>query len=103
MDKDKLNKLIFSDPNLSDEERETLKKIVGHQDFVNKLVSGGLGAGLALIFSKFLKMSNTAQILLTIAGYGLGRVLLENKQSSQNDFLEFDSKTKAYNVKQRTN
>jgi len=59
--------------------------------------SGLIGAGAGLAISKFLKLSTKAQILMTTAGFGIGKYLLDNS-GKHDKFIQYNDKVRAYDI-----
>jgi hypothetical protein len=59
---------------------------------------GTAGAAIAFAFSKYLKLSKPAQVLLSLAGFGIGKYLLDETRK-HDKFLQYDPKHKVYNLK----
>lgn len=94
-DKTTLEKLIHADPHLTPGEKQELTNKLHQQD--NSFLNGVAGAGVGFAVSRFLKLSKNAQILLTIAGYGIGKYLLDNDKKRAK-LVEYNDKTKSYNL-----
>ena len=59
--------------------------------------SGAMGAGIGLVVAKYLDLSKSAQVLLALAGVGIGKYLLD--QTKKHDrFLQHDKRLKVYNI-----
>jgi hypothetical protein len=94
---------IQADPSLSPEERAHVMQVVNQVDFVTKLAAGSFGASLAYLLSKFMGLGRTAQVLLSIAGFGIGRLILDaSTKPKQNSgrFATYNEKMKTYEVNQ---
>ncbi len=89
-----LVKIIQADPHLAPQEKSELTNAVSNEDSWTK---GLLGAGAGMAVAKFLKLSTNAQILLTMAGYGIGKYLLASHRKSDK-LLSYDPKTKNYQI-----
>lgn len=87
-----------ADPGLSAAEKAHLLELVRDKD-VAKFLSGAAGATLSVVLAKYMKLGRTAQFLLGLAGFGIGRLLydyLNNKQHRQ--FATWNDKIKAYEI-----
>lgn len=92
--KESLVRLIVADPHLTQEEKKNLiQGIHTNQPWFSSLLAAGLGLAVA----KFLNLSSKAQILLTIAGYGIGKYLLDNSKKSDK-LLQYNEKLKTYEL-----
>jgi hypothetical protein len=88
MDTPTIKKLALQDPTLTPEEHSALEVLFKDDKFFDKLMQGAMGASVAYAVAKFLKLSRTSQIILTTAGFGLGRLLassLRKSKSKSND------------------
>jgi hypothetical protein len=86
---------INKDPALSSSDKQSLiEKIREGTWFSDATV--GAAAGLAI--SKFLKLSTKSQILMTTAGFGIGKYLLD-KSPKHDKFVEYNDKVRAYDIK----
>ena len=91
-------KIIHADPHISEADKNRLvNKIEGTSNINDSFWNGIAGAGAALAVSHFLKLSRNAQILLTIAGYGIGKYLLDNTDKRAK-LMEYNDKSKSYNL-----
>lgn len=97
-DRQTLLRSIHVDPHLNEEEREKLTQSIKTQDSLyHSLFNGAIGATIGYTISKFLKLSKTGQILVTMAGFGIGKYLLDNSENSDR-FMTYDKKLKGYKL-----
>ena len=93
-----LLKNIKVDPTLTMEERDYLtKKLTPEPEEENGFIHGLVGAGAGLAIAKFAKLSKTSQILLTMAGYGIGKYLLDSAKK-HDKMIEFNDKARKYQL-----
>jgi len=71
-----LKHLVRNDLSLSPQERGSLLSVLNNPNAYEHLLAGGAGATLALIISKYYKMKPTSQVLMSLAGFGIGNILL---------------------------
>lgn len=95
-----LIKAVQSDHSLSDEQKKSVVERLQDKVFVSKLSSGVIGGGVGLLVSKYLKLSNSAKVLLSVAGYGIGRTLWESLHSEEKKFQDYNKKLKVYEIRQ---
>jgi hypothetical protein len=89
-----LLKSVGVDPHLSYDDKEYLmEKFKSDRDFTNGLIGGAVGFAI----SKFLKLSTTSQVLLSIAGFGIGKYLLDDARK-HDKMMEYDDKTRTYKL-----
>ncbi len=83
MDTATIRKLALQDPALTPDERSSLEVLFKDDKFFDKLMQGAMGASVAYAVAKFLKLSRPTQIILTTAGFGLGRLLASSLRNNQ--------------------
>lgn len=96
--KQQLIQLIQQDQGVTPEEKAELINKLENDELFEHLMHGAAGAGIGYIIAKYLKLSKEAQFLLSIAGFGIGRYILD-KSKNDDRFLQYDSKLKVYNIK----
>lgn len=97
-DKAAVMRSISIDPHLTPTERQRLISLTTQGDsFWRKAINGAVGAAAGLAVSKFLKLSSTSQTLITLAGFGIGRYLLDNSDDS-GKFMEYNKQLKGYKI-----
>jgi len=89
-------KSISIDPHLSMDEKKQLITTIKEQRQEN-FVQGLLGGAAGYAVAKFLKLSNTAQIALTLAGFGIGKYLLDNDRK-RDKFISYDDNLKHFKL-----
>lgn len=89
IDLQKILTAVNEDSTLSDQERQ----LVAEQLKDEKFKAGLVGGGLALLWSKYKKLSKSTQVLVTLAGYGIGRALANRVDTNYN------KKTKTYEIR----
>ncbi len=77
-----LAKYIRADQGLNAQTRAHLLTIINTPDIAGHLLTGATGAAIALAVARWRKMSGSSQVLMGLAGFGLGNIIL-NKLSSQ--------------------
>lgn len=97
-EKEAILKSIAIDPHLTNDERYKLSNSVRNEDaFYKSFFGGTLGAGIGYAIAKFLKLSKTSQVIITLAGFGIGKYLLDNSADS-GKFIEYNKKLKGYKI-----
>lgn len=97
-DKSVIINSISIDPHLSSEDRKRLIASITNEDSsYHSLLNGALGAGIGYAIARFLKLSKNTQIVVTLAGFGIGKYLLDNHENS-GKFMEYDKKLKGYKL-----
>lgn len=94
---DLFQSLVTQDHGLSGEEKQELLSRLQEPGFINTLMAGSTGAGLAYIAAKYLNLSTTARFLLTVSGFGIGKYLLEKTQN-RDTFIKYNKNTKLYHL-----
>lgn len=71
-----------------------------HDPAFTSNIAGVAGGGVALLIAKYLKLSNTAKVLLSVAGFGIGHALW-NSIHEHNDkkFQDYNKKLKVYEIR----
>lgn len=90
-----LTEHISKDTTLKSSERASLLSALSE----DKLRAGLLGGAAGLLISKYLKLSKPSQVLLTLAGFGVGRALLRRMDREPDKFYIRDPKTKTYEIR----
>lgn len=88
---------INHDPALTDKDKATLSAKLHDPTFFRQMMYGGVGVGTADAISNWIKLSKKARILLAIAGFGIGQLIL-HAVSSEDKPLKFNKATKTYEV-----
>jgi hypothetical protein len=84
-----LTKFIHDDVGLPLDQRVHLLRILNSPNVAEQLVAGGMGAALALTIARWKKMGPTNQVLMSLAGFGLGNIIL-NKLTQPGKYTEWD-------------
>lgn len=92
-----LLKTLRADASLKAEEKAELEAAVNHEDFKSKLLYGVYGTGLAYLISRYLKLGKTSQVLLSMAGFGLGRLIYDQMHRKDNA-VSFNKQYRRYEV-----
>lgn len=99
MDKNILIHTIEKDLSLNPVEKQHLiDKLHKDDKFFDELMHGAIGASTGYIFSKFIGLSPQAQILLSMAGFGFGKYLLD-KSKKHDKLVKYDEDKKHYELK----
>jgi len=93
--KQELIEIVQADPHLTDLQKYQITAKLKDNAFYKNVIAGG--ASLALL-SKFTKLSTTSKVLLTLAGFGISKYLLDATRK-HDKFLQYNSKNKAYEYK----
>jgi hypothetical protein len=95
--KQKILLAVQRDPTLDPEEKVRIAENLNDAMFYNKIVKPGLTTGAGFAIAKFFELSKPAQALITLAGYGIGRYLLD--ESDKHDkFLQYNKETGNYKI-----
>ena len=89
--------LISSDSGLSAQEKNQLSELLRGKD-IDKLLSGIAGSAVLAIASKYMKLGRTAQVLLGLAGFGLGRIVYDYVTKHHKHFANWNDQSKAYEI-----
>lgn len=97
MTKPQLLLAVSQDPTLSKTEKAEIVTKLGNEEFLQEILHGAAGAGTALVIAKYFNLSKPAQALITLAGFGVGRYLLDESRKHDR-FLQYDDKLKTYKI-----
>lgn len=98
--KEQLISIVERDPTLTRDEKIEVVTRLRDSSFYDHLVHGVVGAGISVIIGKFLKLSKTSQVLLCIAGFGIGKYLLDATRKHDR-FLQYNDRLKVYELKEQ--
>jgi len=101
IDIQELIRAVRSDSFLSGQQKQDVLNKLNESPIINKLTAGMSAGGTGYIIAKYLNLSKPAQILLAIAGYGIGRFLWEEfyrKDGGQNRFARYNDKLNIYEI-----
>jgi len=87
-----LAKYIKADHALSQDQKTHILRMLNSPDVASHLLAGTAGAALALAVARWKKMSGTSQVLMSLAGFGLGNIIL-NKLMGPSKFTRWDPDT----------
>lgn len=85
---------VQMDATLPPDKKQTLLDFIHMPNFLSYLKGGVFGAGVAYAVAKFLGMSKRTQLLLTIAGFGIGKLLLD----THDQVFKYNPSYKSYQV-----
>ena len=88
-------KAIHSDHTLTRTQQDEITEKIRDKSWFSDAT---IGAALGLAISKFLKLTPKAQALMTAAGFGIGKYLLD-KSSKHDKFVQYNDKVRAYDIK----
>lgn len=83
---------------MSQSEKDELIDKLEDTTTYNHMIHGVAGAGAGLAVAKFMNLPKTAQVLLSIAGFGIGKYLLDVSRK-RDKFLQYNEKLKVYDIK----
>ena len=89
--------IVRRDTSLTSAEKDEIINKLSNLTFFTPFINGVIGASVGLIVAKYLKLSKTAQVLLTLAGFGLGKYLLDATRK-HDKFLQYNEKLKVYEL-----
>ena len=89
---------VHGDPHLDNSQKQLLLYKLQQPSFFENLLHGAFGSALALLVAKYLKLSPTAQVLLGVAGFGIGKALWD-ANDNDNNFSRYNEQTKMYTIK----
>jgi hypothetical protein len=84
-----LKQVIQHDPQVEPADKSSLLSFLNDPDALSVLTGGVAGAAITNTISKFLGLSRTAQILLSLAGFGLGTILVKSIGQDQSKLVNY--------------
>ena len=85
-------KYVRNDHGLHPDQRFQVLQMLNTPDVASHLLVGATGAALALAVARYRKMSGTSQVLMSLAGFGLGNIIL-NKLTPPPKYTQWDQDT----------
>ena len=92
-----LRDAVDRDQALSGPQKEELHNWLGDPETIKSLQSGGIGAALSYMIAKFLKLKPQTQLLLSIAGFGIGKIIYDYR-ANPNKFSSYDQQLRMYEI-----
>jgi len=95
-----LIKAIRLDRSLPEEERALLLQKFQSSNEMNKLLAGVGGGAFGALVARYLDMAPTTQILMALAGFGIGGILNNQieKPNDPNRVMQYNNKLKVYEL-----
>ncbi len=93
-----LSKFINNDHGLEEHKKQSLLAMINSPDIFHKLVAGGLGVAAVRSANAFDKMSKPAQVLVSMAGFGVGKALYDVLHNPEK-FSTYHSETGVTKIK----
>jgi len=93
-----LSKLINNDHGLEEHKKQSLLAMINSPDIFNRLVAGGLGVAVVRSAKAFDNMSKPAQLLVSMAGFGVGRALYDTLHNPEK-FSTYNNETAVTKIK----
>lgn len=92
-----LRQAINKDQALSSTQKTELHGWLEDPETVKSLQSGGVGAALSYMVSKYLKLKPQTQLLLSIAGFGVGKIIYDYKTNPKK-FSTYNEQLRMYEI-----
>jgi hypothetical protein len=92
-----LRSAINRDSSLSKAEQSELHGWLDNPETIKGLQSGGIGAALSYMVAKFLKLKPQTQLLLSIAGFGIGKIIYDYKTNPKK-FSSYNEQLRMYEI-----
>jgi hypothetical protein len=89
---------VLRDPGISQEQKYELRQKLQDPTFMQRLLVGVGGATIGSLIAKFMSMGRTAQILLGLAGFGIGNLLL-SQDRSPSKLVTYNDRYKNYEIR----
>lgn len=87
-----LRKAIEKDIGLPQERKQNLFAILNSPNIAEQLFAGAAGGAVGLAVAKYNELSGTAQTLMSLAGFGLGNIIM-NSLTQPGKFTQWDPAT----------
>lgn len=87
-----LRQAIEKDLGLPQDRKQSLFAILNSPNIAEQLFAGAAGGAVGLAVAKYNEMSGTAQTLMSLAGFGLGNIIM-NSLTPKSKFTQWDSQT----------
>jgi hypothetical protein len=87
-----LRKAIQADYGISPEKKQNLFAILNSPNIAEQLLVGAAGGAIGLAVAKYKEMSGTAQTLMSLAGFGLGNIIM-NSLTQPGKFTRWNPET----------
>lgn len=96
-DLESVREAVVRDQALKEPQRQTVLTALADPSFVAELKSGAVGAALMFLISRYLKMKPSNQLLLSIAGFGIGKIIYDHR-TAPGKWSTYNTKTKMYEI-----
>lgn len=93
-----LRKAIQNDFGLSNDNKSNLFAILNSPNVAEQLLAGAAGGAIGLALARYKEMSGTAQTLMSLAGFGLGNIIM-NSLTQPGKFTQWNPETATNRVK----
>lgn len=87
-----LTHFIRSDYGMPQSSKMNLLTIMNSPNMAEQLIAGAGGAALGMAVARYKKMSGTAQALMSLAGFGLGNIIM-NSLTQPGKFTSWNAET----------
>lgn len=85
-----LRQVIQHDPKIDESAKTGILNFLNDPDALSIIAGGVAGGALTNTISKFLGLSRTAQILLSLAGFRLGSILVKSIGKDQSHLVNYE-------------
>ena len=92
-----IRSLVQTDPSLDKKQRDKVTTSLDDPAFVQRLKSGVVGGALAFLLAKYMKLKPTTQLLLSLAGFGVGKIIYDYRHD-QNRSSRYNEKLRMYEI-----
>ena len=93
-----IRRAVENDQSLTGKQRNSLLEDLNNPAFVDELKSGSIGVALSLLLAKYMKLSPQSQLLLSIAGFGVGKIIYDHKHGPDR-FGQYNKDLRMYEIK----
>ena len=97
LDVKQMRTLVDRDQALTQDQRTKTLAALDDPDFINELKSGAIGAALSLLIGKYMKLKPSNQLLLSLAGFGVGKIIYDYRHDPKR-FSRYNAKLRMYEI-----
>ncbi len=82
---------VHEDPHINHEEKAGIMGYLNDPDALAMILGGTAGAALTHTITQYMKLDRTSQILLSLAGFGLGSILVKTIGADQSHLADYNA------------
>lgn len=93
----RLRQSVNKDQSLTASQRQETLGWLNDPVVIQELRSGSIGAALSMVVGKFMNLNPKTQLLLSIAGFGIGKIIYDFKHNQKN-FSSWNKQLRMYEI-----